>query len=70
MAYSHRCVRRRSTTHAVTHLVPAAQDEDGALLGALEVLAMHPCPPCMAGVPDWAVGAHPDRIAGSEAGTC
>ncbi|KAF0208495.1 MAG: hypothetical protein Q8S43_01460 [Actinomycetota bacterium] len=56
--------------HRFTHLVPAILDEDVELLSTLEVLALHPCPSCMAGVTDWAVGAHQNKSTGSEAGTC
>ncbi len=56
--------------HRFTHLFPAFEGEDTSLLGVLEALALHPCPACMAGEPDWAVGAHPARSAGSEAGAC
>jgi len=56
--------------HRFTHLIPVLAGDNSELLDVMEMLAMHPCPSCMAGEPDWAVGSHPGRSAGKEAGAC
>ncbi|MGB4592834.1 MAG: hypothetical protein WBI63_03535 [Coriobacteriia bacterium] len=41
--------------HWHAHLVPPVTGSGGFPLLAVDMLATHPCPACLAGAPDWAI---------------
>lgn len=56
--------------HLHAHLVPAPEATGGSLLLAVEMLAGHPCPACIAGAPDWAIEPTLETLDARSAGSC
>lgn len=72
MDYSQACAMQieHACGHLHTHLVPKVSGSGGSLLLAVEMLASHACPACLAGAPDWAIDPTIDSQPAPSAGSC